>query len=205
MRPHGLQPTRLLRPWDFPGKSTGVGCHCLLRSCASKINLIEHFKGFYLSSFLVILAAKSEACGEVSQNMFPRPSSPAKILTLLPKESAKIWVHLGPEMGWQWGLFLCNLRSGASGKEPACQCRRHKRCGFDPWVEKISWRRAWQPTPGFLPGNSMNRGAWRATVCRVAKSRTQLKRLSTHAQFGKQHNSLPQCSDSVPAVLDFCA
>ena len=30
-RPHGLQPTRLLRPWDFPGKSTGVGCHCLLR------------------------------------------------------------------------------------------------------------------------------------------------------------------------------
>ena len=30
LRPHGLQPTRLLRPWDFPGQSTGVGCHCLL-------------------------------------------------------------------------------------------------------------------------------------------------------------------------------
>ena len=29
-RPHGLQPSRLLCPWDFPGKSTGVGCHCLL-------------------------------------------------------------------------------------------------------------------------------------------------------------------------------
>ena len=29
-RPHGLQPTRLLRPWDFPGKSTRVGCHFLL-------------------------------------------------------------------------------------------------------------------------------------------------------------------------------
>ena len=29
--PHGLQPSRLLCPWDFPGKSTGVGCHCLLR------------------------------------------------------------------------------------------------------------------------------------------------------------------------------
>ena len=28
--PHGLQPTRLLHPWDLPGKSTGVGCHCLL-------------------------------------------------------------------------------------------------------------------------------------------------------------------------------
>ena len=43
---------------------------------------------------------------------------------------------------------------GASGKEPACQCRRHKRCGFDPWVGKIPWRRSWQPTPVFLPGES---------------------------------------------------
>ena len=31
-RPHGLQPTRLLCPWNFPDKSTGVGCHCLLRN-----------------------------------------------------------------------------------------------------------------------------------------------------------------------------
>ena len=30
-QPHGPQPTRLLHPWDFPGKSTGVGCHCLLQ------------------------------------------------------------------------------------------------------------------------------------------------------------------------------
>ena len=29
-QPHGLQPSRLLRPWDFAGKSTGVGCHCFL-------------------------------------------------------------------------------------------------------------------------------------------------------------------------------
>ena len=39
-RPHGLQPTRLLRPWDFPGKSTGVGCHCLLR-CITRIAKIK--------------------------------------------------------------------------------------------------------------------------------------------------------------------
>ena len=30
VRPHGRQPTRLLHPWDFPGKRTGVGCHCLV-------------------------------------------------------------------------------------------------------------------------------------------------------------------------------
>ena len=29
-QPHGLQPSRLLHPWDFPVKSAGVGCHCLL-------------------------------------------------------------------------------------------------------------------------------------------------------------------------------
>ena len=40
------------------------------------------------------------------------------------------------------------------GKEPAGQCRRNKRCRFNPWVGKIHWRRAWQPTPVFLPGES---------------------------------------------------
>ena len=34
LRPHGLQPTRILHPWDSPGKSTGVGCHRLLRQNA---------------------------------------------------------------------------------------------------------------------------------------------------------------------------
>ena len=35
-RPHGLQPTRLLHPWDLPGKGTGVGCHCLLQGMKMK-------------------------------------------------------------------------------------------------------------------------------------------------------------------------
>ena len=39
--PHGLQPSRLLHPWDFPGKSTGVGCHCLLHLCVSKVPQIS--------------------------------------------------------------------------------------------------------------------------------------------------------------------
>ena len=47
-------------------------------------------------------------------------------------------------------LFL----GGTSGKAPACKCRRCKRHRFDPWVGKIPWRRAWQPTPMFLPGES---------------------------------------------------
>ena len=36
LQPHGLQPTRFLHPWDFPGKSTGVGCHCLLKTVSKQ-------------------------------------------------------------------------------------------------------------------------------------------------------------------------
>ena len=35
---------------------------------------------------------------------------------------------------------------------PVAQGRRQKRCGFNPWIRKICWRRARQPSPGFLPG-----------------------------------------------------
>ena len=51
-RPHGLQPTRLFHPWDFPGKSTGVGCHCLLRTISweeSIINLAYYYWCWLLS------------------------------------------------------------------------------------------------------------------------------------------------------------
>ena len=42
----------------------------------------------------------------------------------------------------------------ASGKDLACQCRKHKRNRFNPWVRKIPWSRVWQSTPVFLPGES---------------------------------------------------
>ena len=48
------------------------------------------------------------------------------------------------------------------------QCRRHRRCGFDPWVGKISWRRAWQTLQYSSLENFM-------------ESQTQLKWLSTQA------------------------
>ena len=50
-QPHGLRPTRLLHPWDFLGKSTGVGCHCLLWS-------IKHYKRQFLSKTKVPLQEK---------------------------------------------------------------------------------------------------------------------------------------------------
>ena len=55
-----------------------------------------------------------------------------------------------------WDLLVLLIQRGylgdTSGKESACQRRRHKRHGFNPWVGKIPWRKARQPTPVFLPG-----------------------------------------------------
>ena len=49
-------------------------------------------------------------------------------------------------------ITTLGLLRWCSGKESACQCRRHKRCGFNPWIGKIPWNRKWQPTPALLPG-----------------------------------------------------
>ena len=50
-RPPGLQPTRLLHPWDFPGKSTGVGCHCLLQQTGLRITNLGDSPHLRPSSF----------------------------------------------------------------------------------------------------------------------------------------------------------
>ena len=67
-----------------------------------------------------------------------------------------------------------------SGKELTCQCRRHKKCRFDLWAGKIQ---GGEGNGNLLQysclENPMDRGAWRATVHRVAKSQTWLKWLST--------------------------
>ena len=72
---------------------------------------------------------------------------------------------------------------GASGEEPTCQFRRHKRLGFNPWVGEIPWRGAWQSPPVFLTGESHGQRSLVGYSPWVTKSGTQLKRLSMHTQF----------------------
>ena len=61
----------------------------------------------------------------------------------------------------------------------AGRCQRY---GFNSWVGKIPWRRKWQLTPVFLPGESHGQRAWRATVHAVAKSRTLSDQTTTKPQ-----------------------
>ena len=82
---------------------------------------------------------------------------------------------------------------GLSGKESTCQCRRHRRLRIDPWVGKITWKRSWQPTPAFLPGESHNRGAWQAAVQGVSKTQTGVSTTTIHipsGTFGGRPNPL---------------
>ena len=62
---------------------------------------------------------------------------------------------------WRPSLSL-DFPCGAGGKEPPCQCRRLKRHRFNPWVMKKPWRRAQQPTPVSLHGESMEPGGLRS-------------------------------------------
>ena len=56
-----------------------------------------------------------------------------------------------------------------SGKEPTCQCKRHRRPRFNPWIENIPRRRNWQPVQSSCLGIPMDRGILRATVHGVVK------------------------------------
>ena len=77
---------------------------------------------------------------------------------------------------------LMSPRASQLGKNLPANARRHKRPGFDPWVGKI-WRRPWQPTPVFWPGESHGQRSLvgYSPVHGVAKSQTWLKLLSMHA------------------------
>ena len=91
--------------------------------------------------------------------------------------------------------YLMGFPGGASGEEPACQCRRHKRLGFYPWIGKIPWRRKWQPTPVFLPGKFHGQRILAGAVHGVTKKLGMTQQLNNKKYVNKvdwfQHLFLP--------------
>ena len=110
----------------------------------------------------------------------------------VPLPSPSVWTHWNHSSDTHLnhlGPVHCfsGFPSGASGKELTCRCRRHMRRGFDPWVWKTPWRRAWQPTLVFLHGESHRQRSLAGYSPRGCKESEmiQLKRLSmqTHILF----------------------
>ena len=77
----------------------------------------------------------------------------------------------------------------ASDEEPACQCRRLKRCEFDPWVRNLPRGGHGSPLQYSCLENPMDRGAWWAMVHGVTKSWTRLN-AHTHSNSLESIQSL---------------
>ena len=123
----------------------------------------------------------------------PTPLSFLDIQILWPTSDL---LRCGPETLWVNTISICVLSSPLansglpkwlSGKESACQCRRH----FDPWVGKIPWRRKWQPTPVFLPGKSHGQRSLTGYSPKGPKDLDMTERLSTW--LGHSKNCSIQC------------
>ena len=68
------------------------------------------------------------------------------------------------------------LHRWLSDEEPACECRKHRRCEFDRWDGEIPWRRKWQPTPVSLPGKPRGQRSLVGYIPWSHKSQTRLSR-----------------------------
>jgi len=62
-------------------------------------------------------------------------------------------------------------------KKSPCQCRRHR---FDPWVGKIPWKKKWQPSPVFVPGESHGTRSLAGYIPQGHKASDITEQQSTH-------------------------
>ena len=118
---------------NFPGKNARVGCHALLQGIFRTQESKHRSPAVQVDSLLSEPLGKPKNTG-VGCHLFTTepPGKPFLIRLLISK--------------------VCP--GGTSGEESACQRKRQKRCGFNPYVRKTPWSRAWQPNPVFLPGKS---------------------------------------------------
>ena len=123
--PHGLY-----SPWDSPGQNTGLGSRSLLQWIfpTQELNGVFCIAGGFFTSW-----ATREAHIGLGPTQMTSLNVNYKDTVFKYSPILRYWVFSG----------------GSNGKKIYLQCRRP---GFDPWVGKIPCRRAWQPTPVFLPG-----------------------------------------------------
>ena len=172
-----MQPTRLLHPWDFPGKSTGVGCHCLLRSEYRRQHFLKcyHFKKVItISRQLGFLKALSKChmlskrllltCLDIElkwKRMTPHSEDTGKMISK-PAAPTLVCVSVHLTLGFP---------GGSDSKESACNVG-------DPVSIPGSGRSRGEGIDYLLQysclKNSMDREAWQAIVHGFTKSQTQM-------------------------------
>ena len=152
-RPHGLQPIRLLRPWDFPGKRTGVGCHRLLR--------FQPLTMYILQGLLQMIPKPNSIWEELERVGSEVLGSNLKLITHYSDLAEKAMAPHSSTLAWKipWTEEPGRLQSMGSLRV------RHDWATSFSLFTFIHWRREWQPTPVFWPGESQ--GQWSLVGCRL--------------------------------------
>ena len=171
------------KPW------WGCGKKATWEHCCRNVNWCSHFGKQYSGSSKIKNKTSNSTPGyifeENKNTNSKRCKHPPRVhsgIVYSSRDMEATSVSIKSGMNKDYAVYMQGFPGGASCKEPACQYRNHKRRGFDPWVRKIPWKRAWQLTPVFMPEESSGQRSLWALVHRVAKSQTQLTSLSTHTQ-----------------------
>ena len=130
------------------GEDGGQLCSRQMVACSSCPTELSDLRGCPVAQVARSLAnadPQPASLGQCSRTSSSKPASSSR---------SSGPVSTGLVVRWQLRFWMSGFAGGASGKDPACQCRRQKRRGFNPEVGKIPWRRTWQPTPVFLPEES---------------------------------------------------
>ena len=160
-------------PWTGePGRLQSIGSYRVGQDWSNLVCMHALVVEFDSSSHFQEREARNRNPFGIFREQFP-PTAGHREKLGFPNQFSTARKNLGPPTNrWPPVTTHLGLPRWLSAKESACRCRRRKRCGVDPWVGKVPWRRAWQPTSVSCLGSPMDRGAWGATVHGVAKSRT---------------------------------
>ena len=195
-RPHGLQPSRLLHPWDFPGKSTGVECHCLLRCCIIRVT-DSHFLLFLMDKVLpridcstVVLVRQFCLCCWWSRR-------PHTHLSFAPSV-----VEPHPDTlecsAWPDQLAVSCLTLGSSLWAPKFYYHNSNKIIMNNYNNSgFTRRRQWHPTPVLLPGKSHGRRSlegWSPRGCWGADTTERLHFHFSLSCIGEGKGNPLQCS-----------
>ena len=169
---HRLEPTRLLSPWDFPGKDTGRGCHFLLQGTfptqGSNLGLLHCRQILYLYR-LSHREAHLECRPETSHSLVTHVKGEFWSLLIVLSWVSLLWITTLSNVIWN------NLTCANAGEL--------KDVSSIPGSGRSPGGGHGNPLQYSYVKNPMDRGVWPATVHRVAKSRTQLKQLSTYTKY----------------------
>ena len=172
LQPCGRQPTRLCHPWDFPGKNTGVGCHFLLQGifltqglnsgllhCRQTLHCLSHQGSIGQIVWDLRLGkrflklTKSQTIKKNGKLLFIKVKIFCSINISIKRmkrqatDRKEVFSNLISDNQYLVNMVLVIKKLPANARDI-------NDAGSIDRVRKIPWRKEWQPTPVFLPGES---------------------------------------------------